>query len=79
MIVGQEEVLEQIMIGLFVLSAALVGAQRLEIRRGLAIEHQVAEIDKACREVVRANKLTDGYVRPIAWRGPGCSDGTMSA
>jgi branched-chain amino acid aminotransferase len=29
----------------------------------------VAEIDKAAREVVRANKLTDAYVRPIAWRG----------
>ena len=23
----------------------------------------------ACRDVVRANKLVDGYVRPIAWRG----------
>jgi branched-chain amino acid aminotransferase len=33
------------------------------------IPYSVAEIDKACREVVRANKLTDGYVRPIAWRG----------
>jgi branched-chain amino acid aminotransferase len=33
------------------------------------IPFSVAEIDKACREVVRANKLTDGYVRPIAWRG----------
>ena len=33
------------------------------------IPFSVTEIDKACREVVRANKLTDGYVRPIAWRG----------
>ena len=33
------------------------------------IPYSVAEIDKACGEVVRANKLTDGYVRPIAWRG----------
>jgi len=33
------------------------------------IPYSVAEIDKACREVVRANKLTDAYVRPIAWRG----------
>lgn len=27
------------------------------------------EIDTACNEVVKANGLTDGYVRPIAWRG----------
>jgi branched-chain amino acid aminotransferase len=33
------------------------------------IPYSVAEIDKACREVLKANKLTDGYVRPIAWRG----------
>jgi branched-chain amino acid aminotransferase len=33
------------------------------------IPYSVAELDQAAREVVRANKLTDGYVRPIAWRG----------
>ncbi|MCH9807291.1 MAG: branched-chain amino acid aminotransferase [Alphaproteobacteria bacterium] len=33
------------------------------------IPYSVAEIDEACREVVRANNLTDAYVRPIAWRG----------
>jgi branched-chain amino acid aminotransferase len=33
------------------------------------IPYSVAEIDKASREVVRANRLSDGYVRPIAWRG----------
>ena len=47
-------------------------SQRLhESAKGLDFEipYSVAEIDKACREVVRANKLTDGYVRPIAWRG----------
>ena len=33
------------------------------------IPYSVAELDKAAREVVRANKLTDAYVRPIAWRG----------
>jgi len=27
------------------------------------------EIDAACNEVLKANGLTDGYVRPIAWRG----------
>ena len=33
------------------------------------IPYSVAEIEKASREVVSANKLIDGYVRPIAWRG----------
>jgi branched-chain amino acid aminotransferase len=33
------------------------------------IPYSVAELDKAAREVLRANKLTDAYVRPIAWRG----------
>jgi branched-chain amino acid aminotransferase len=27
------------------------------------------QIDAACSEVLRANGLTDGYVRPVAWRG----------
>jgi branched-chain amino acid aminotransferase len=30
------------------------------------IPYSVAELDKAAREVLRANKLTDAYVRPIA-------------
>jgi branched-chain amino acid aminotransferase len=33
------------------------------------IPYSVAEIDEACRQTLKANKLTDGYVRPIAWRG----------
>ncbi len=33
------------------------------------IPYSVAEIDAACREVVRVNGIVDGYVRPIAWRG----------
>ncbi len=33
------------------------------------IPYSVAEIDQACRDVVAANKLTDCYVRPVAWRG----------
>jgi branched-chain amino acid aminotransferase len=47
-------------------------SQRLhESAKGLDFEipYSVAEIEKASREVVRANKLIDGYVRPIAWRG----------
>ncbi|MBY0559045.1 branched-chain amino acid aminotransferase [Hyphomicrobium sp.] len=33
------------------------------------IPYSIAEIDQACRDVVAANKLSDCYVRPIAWRG----------
>jgi branched-chain amino acid aminotransferase len=33
------------------------------------IPYSVAELDKAARETLRANKLTDAYIRPIAWRG----------
>ena len=28
------------------------------------------EINAACNEVMTANSLTDGYCRPVAWRGP---------
>jgi branched-chain amino acid aminotransferase len=34
------------------------------------IPYTVAELDKAARDVVRANKLSEAYIRPIAWRGP---------
>ena len=33
------------------------------------IPYTVAEIDQICRDVVAANKLSDCYIRPIAWRG----------
>jgi len=33
------------------------------------IPYSVAEIDQACRDTVVANKLSDCYVRPVAWRG----------
>jgi len=36
---------------------------------GFTIPYSVAEIDQACRDVVRAQNIVDGYVRPIAWRG----------
>jgi branched-chain amino acid aminotransferase len=36
---------------------------------GFAIPYSVAEIDQACREVVKAQGIVEGYVRPIAWRG----------
>ena len=33
------------------------------------IPYTLAEIDQACRDTIKANKLVDCYVRPIAWRG----------
>ena len=33
------------------------------------VPYTAAEIDKICRDVVEANKLSDCYIRPIAWRG----------
>ena len=36
---------------------------------GFRIPYTADEIDAACREVLEANRLVDGYVRPIAWRG----------
>ena len=34
------------------------------------IPYSVAEIDAACIATCERNGLTDGYVRPLAWRGP---------
>jgi branched-chain amino acid aminotransferase len=36
---------------------------------GFTIPYTVEEIDKATREVVSAAGISDGYVRPVAWRG----------
>lgn len=36
---------------------------------GFKIPYTADEIDAACRQVLAANGLVDGYVRPIAWRG----------
>ncbi len=36
---------------------------------GMHIPWSVAEIDDACREVLKVNGLTDAYMRPVAWRG----------
>ncbi|HZV21400.1 MAG TPA: branched-chain amino acid aminotransferase [Hyphomicrobiales bacterium] len=36
---------------------------------GFEIPYSVAQIDQACRDVIKAQGLTDGYIRPIAWRG----------
>ena len=36
---------------------------------GFQIPYTLEEIDQACREVLTANRIQDGYVRPVAWRG----------
>jgi branched-chain amino acid aminotransferase len=36
---------------------------------GFEIPYTAEQIDAACNEVLKANDLTDAYVRPIAWRG----------
>jgi branched-chain amino acid aminotransferase len=36
---------------------------------GFTIPYSVAEIDDACRELLRMQGFSDAYVRPIAWRG----------
>ena len=36
---------------------------------GFEVPYTAAEIDAACIETLRANNLTEAYVRPIAWRG----------
>ena len=47
-------------------------SQRLAVSAetlGFALPCSVDDVDRACDEVLRANNITDGYVRPIAWRG----------
>jgi branched-chain amino acid aminotransferase len=36
---------------------------------GFTIPYSVAEIDDACRQLLKKQGFTDAYVRPIAWRG----------
>lgn len=36
---------------------------------GFNLPFTTAEIDEATRRVITANKIVDGYVRPVAWRG----------
>ena len=36
---------------------------------GFSLPYGVAEIDEATRKVVQAMGISDGYVRPVAWRG----------
>jgi branched-chain amino acid aminotransferase len=36
---------------------------------GFELPYDVRAIDQACRQVVAANGISDGYCRPLAWRG----------
>ena len=36
---------------------------------GMKIPFSEAEINQACIDVLAANDITDGYLRPVAWRG----------
>ena len=36
---------------------------------GFEIPWTVEQIDEACRQVLKANDLSDAYMRPLAWRG----------
>ncbi len=36
---------------------------------GFQIPYDLAAIEQACKQVVAANGIGDGYVRPVAWRG----------
>jgi branched-chain amino acid aminotransferase len=36
---------------------------------GFEIPYSIEEINQACREAVKVQKLDDAYVRPVAWRG----------
>lgn len=35
----------------------------------MKMPYTLEQINQACLETIRANKITDGYVRPLAWRG----------
>jgi branched-chain amino acid aminotransferase len=36
----------------------------------MKITYTLDQINQACIDVLKANKLTDAYLRPLAWRGP---------
>ena len=35
----------------------------------MEIPYTMDEVNEACNSTVKKNKIVDGYVRPIAWRG----------
>jgi branched-chain amino acid aminotransferase len=36
---------------------------------GFKVPYTAAELDTACNEVIKAQNIVDGYIRPLAWRG----------
>jgi branched-chain amino acid aminotransferase len=48
-------------------SQRLIDSARL---LGFEVPMTVAEIEQATRDTLKANNIVDGYVRPVAWRGP---------
>jgi branched-chain amino acid aminotransferase len=36
---------------------------------GFEVPYSVAELDEACHQAVASNKVENGYIRPVAWRG----------
>jgi branched-chain amino acid aminotransferase len=48
-------------------SQRLIDSARL---LGFQIPMTLAEIEQATNDTLKANKIVDGYVRPVAWRGP---------
>ena len=36
---------------------------------GFELPYDIATLEQACKQVVAANGIGDGYVRPLAWRG----------
>jgi|TARA_A100001037_G_scaffold303839_1_gene338899 branched-chain amino acid aminotransferase len=45
----------------------LEGAETMDFK----IPYSADEIDVACNKLLKNNGIKDGYIRPIAWRGPG--------
>lgn len=43
----------------------LDGCKTLDMK----ITYSLADIERGCIEAIKANNITDGYVRPLAWRG----------
>ena len=39
------------------------------IRMGIAVPYTKEEINKACKNIVHLQKVKNGYVRPVIWRG----------
>ncbi|KAI96378.1 branched-chain amino acid aminotransferase [Rhodomicrobium udaipurense JA643] len=53
--------------------ASLRHAERLRASAeilGFEVPYSAEQLDQAFRDVIKAQKLDEGYIRPVAWRGP---------